>query len=171
MSYGILLLRVVCGLTFAGHGLQKLFGWFGGPGLTGAAGFFGGLGFRATRAMALLAALAETSGLLFALGLLTPLAAFAMVVVMVTAVGTVHWSKGFWNGAGGYEFNLLMATVPVAVAITGPGRFSLDRALHVDDDWSGLWWGLGVVAAAVVAAAINLTLLRSAPAPQGEAPA
>src|SRR5438132_743537 len=62
MSYGILLLRAIVGLTMAGHGLQKLFGWFGGPGPKGTAGMFRTLGFPAAALMAVLAGLAETGG-------------------------------------------------------------------------------------------------------------
>jgi putative oxidoreductase len=166
VAFGILLLRVVVGLTFAAHGTQKLFGWFGGPGLKGASGFFGALGFRPSAAMALLAALAETSGVLFALGLFTPLAALGLVVVMLNAVWTVHLKNGFFNGAGGYEFNLVLATVAVAVAATGPGRYSLDRALGWDDNWSGAWWGIGVAVAALLISVVILTAFRTTPAPQ-----
>jgi putative oxidoreductase len=104
MSYGLLLLRVVFGLALAAHGAQKLFGGFGGHGVRGTAGFFGQLGFRAPLAMAVLAGGAELGGgLLLALGLATPLAAFAIVVVMLNAIWAVHWKQGFWNANGGYE--------------------------------------------------------------------
>jgi len=76
-------------------------------------------------AMAFLAGLAETSGLTFAVGLLTPLAAVGIAVVMLNAILVVHWN-GFFNGNGGIEFPLTLATVAVAVAATGPGRFSID---------------------------------------------
>jgi putative oxidoreductase len=160
MAYGLLLLRAVFGLTLAAHGSQKLFGWFGGPGPSGTAGFFRQLGFRAPVAMAALAGLAELGGLLFALGLVTPLAAFGMAVVMLMAIATVHWKNGFWSTSGGFEFNLAILSAAIAVTMTGPGRFSLDRALGWDDNLSGLWWGPGVLAAAVVAAALTLALLR-----------
>jgi putative oxidoreductase len=165
MSYGILLLRVVAGATLASHGTQKLFGWFGGGGPRGTAGFFGGMGFRAPLAMAVLAGLGETSGVLFALGLLTPLAALGMATVMVVAIWTVHWKNGFFSGNGGLEFPLLIGTVAVAVAATGPGRFSLDRALHIDDNLSGLWWGVGAAVVAVASAAFVVTALKTAKAP------
>src|SRR5712691_1015951 len=107
MSYGLLTLRVVVGGTMFAHGAQKLFGWFGGHGPRGTAGFFGQLGFRAPLLMALLAGLAELGGgLLFALGFLTPLASLAIAVVMLNAIFSVHWSKGFWNTNGGFEFPL-----------------------------------------------------------------
>src|SRR6266542_2865773 len=99
MAYGLLLLRGVVGLTMAGHGVQKLFGWFGGPGRRGTADMFGSLGFPAP----------------------APLAALGIAVVMLNAIGSVHWQKGFWNMAGGYEFPLVMLTAAVAVSATGPG--------------------------------------------------
>src|SRR5438067_5274126 len=87
MAYGILFLRLVGGLTLAGHGGQKLFGWFGGPGPRGVAGFFGAVRFRFPLVMALLAGLAEFGGgVLVAAGLLTPFAAPAPAVVMLNAI-------------------------------------------------------------------------------------
>jgi putative oxidoreductase len=160
MAYGLLLLRLVAGGTMFAHGAQKLFGWFGGGGLRGTAGFFGSLGFRAPLVTAFFAALAETGGLAFAAGLLTPLAALGIVVVMLTAISLVHWSKGFFNGAGGYEFNLLLLTVALSVAGTGPGRFSLDRAIGWDDNISGAWWMLGVAVAGVALTVLTLGVLR-----------
>ena len=78
------------------------------------------LGFPAAAALAVLAALAETGGLLFAIGLLTPLAALGIAIVMLNAIGSVHWKNGFWNSAGGFEFPLVMLAAAIAVAATGP---------------------------------------------------
>jgi putative oxidoreductase len=160
VSYGILLLRVVVGLTLAAHGSQKLLGWFGGHGPRGTAGFFGSLGFRAPLLMALLAGLAELGGALLALGFLTPFAALGIAATMLMAIGTVHWQKGFWNSDGGFELPLVMLTVAAAIAATGPGRFSVDRLLGWDDDLSGLWWGLGVLVAGAAAALATHALFR-----------
>jgi putative oxidoreductase len=160
MAYGLLLLRVVAGLTIAAHGAQKLFGWFGGSGLKGTAESFGSLGFRPAPLMALLAALAELAGVLFAFGLLTPLAAFAMATVMLNAIESVHWKNGFFAGKGGYEFNLQLLAIAVAIAMTGPGRFSLDHALGWDDNLSGPWWGAVVFAAAVATSLVTTKMLR-----------
>jgi len=152
MSYGLLLLRVVFGLALAAHGAQKLFGWFDGHGVRGTAGFFGELGFRAPVAMAVLAGAAELGGgLLLALGLATPLAAFAIAVVMLNAIWAVHRKQGFWNANGGYEMNLFVLAAALAVAAAGPGRFSLDHWLGWAGDISGLWWAIGVFATALVA--------------------
>ncbi|MFL5968494.1 MAG: DoxX family protein [Gaiellaceae bacterium] len=160
MAYGLLLLRLVAGGTLFAHGAQKLFGWFGGHGLRGTGGFFGSIGFRAPLLMALFAGLGEIGGLAFAAGFLTPLAALGMAVVMLTAIAVVHWSKGFWNTAGGYEFNLLILTVAVAVSATGPGRFSIDRAIGWDDSISGAWWALGVGVAAAAVSLLTVNLFR-----------
>ena len=160
MSYGLLLLRVVVGGTMFSHGAQKLFGWFGGHGLRGTAGFFESLGWRMPLAMAFLAGLAETSGVAFALGFLTPLAALGIAVVMLNAIFVVHWRNGFFNSNGGVEFPLTLATVAVAVAAIGPGRFSIDRLIGWDDNISGVWWGVGVLAAALVISFLTVTIGR-----------
>jgi putative oxidoreductase len=160
MAYGILFLRLVVGLLLFGHGAQKLFGWFGGHGPRGTAGFFGSLGFRREHAlpMAVLAGVSEAAGLFFALGLFTPFAALALATVMVVAVGTVHWRNGLWVTNGGFEFNLVLWTVAIAVAASGPGRLSLDAALGWVDNLSGVWWGVGVLVASLFAGAVVLAL-------------
>jgi len=126
----------------------------------GTAGFFGQLGFRAPLLMAILAGTAETGGILFALGFLTPLAALGIAVVMLNAIWTVHWKNGFFNGNGGLEFPLVMLTTAVATAAIGPGRYSIDRALHWDDNISGTWWGVGVLGAALLVSALTVTVGR-----------
>jgi putative oxidoreductase len=165
MSYGILLLRVVLGSIMMAHGAQKLFGWFGGGGPPGTAGSFAQLRFRAPLMMALAAGAAEFGGgLLIATGLMTPLAALAIAVVMLNAIGTVHWRNGFWNTAGGYEFNLLVYAAAVAIAATGAARFSLDNLLGWADNISGLWWGVGVLGLSMLVSAVTLVAGRRSPA-------
>jgi len=151
MAYGILLLRVVLGLTMAAHGAQKAFGWWDGPGLQGVRGWLGSMRFRGGWLPVILLVAAELGGgSLLALGLFVPFAALAVSGVMVVAIALVHWQKGFFNTAGGFEFNLLIAAAAVALAATGGARFSLDRLAGWDDNLSGLWWGVGVLAASVV---------------------
>jgi putative oxidoreductase len=167
MAYGMILLRVVAGLALAAHGSQKLFGALGGSGPAGTRTFFAGLGFRTPLAMAMVAGLSELGGgLLFAFGLLTPLAALALTVVMLNAIGTVHWKNGFFNSAGGFEYNLLIVATALAVTATGPGRFSLDHAFGWAERISGPWWALAIVLVASAIALVTLTLGRRAPAPQ-----
>lgn len=162
MALGLLLLRVVFGLTLAAHGSQKLFGSFGGGGPAGTTTFFRSLGFRAPLLMALIAGLGELAGgLLFALGLLTPLAALILTVVMLNAIGSVHWKKGFFNSAGGYEFNLAILATAVAITAIGPGRYSLDGAIGWAEAISGPWWALAVFVLAALAASVTLTIGRT----------
>ena len=171
MSYGILLLRVVLGGIMAGHGAQKLFGWWGGPGMQGTAGICSSLAYRSPFLMACGLAFAEFGGgLAIATGFLTPLGALAVTIVMLNAIYLVHWPKGFWSANGGYEFNLLIAASAVALAAIGPGRFSIDRAIGWDDNITGLWWGLGVAGVAAIVAFLTLTAGRRHPK-VAEAPA
>jgi putative oxidoreductase len=162
MSLGLLLIRTVFGLTLAAHGSQKLFASFGGGGPAGTTRFFRSLGFRAPLLMALVAGLGElVGGLLFAFGLLTPVAALILAVVMLNAIGTVHWKKGFFNSAGGYEFNLAILATAVAITAIGPGRYSLDGALGWAESISGPWWALAVIVLAAVVASATLTMGRT----------
>jgi putative oxidoreductase len=161
VDVALILLRLVAGLTLAAHGSQKLFGSFGGGGIAGTRTFFAGLGFRTPHLMAFAAGIGELAGgLLLALGLLTPVAALALVVVMLNAIATVHWRKGFFNSAGGYEYNLLVIATALAVAAGGPGRFSLDAALGWPQEISGPWWALGVSGLAAVTTLATLTVGR-----------
>jgi len=165
MASGILLLRLVLGGTLAAHGSQKLFGAFGGGGLGGTSGWLRSMGFRAPGFMALLVALSEFGGgALFAAGLLTPLGALGIASAMFVAVATVHVKNGFFSGANGYEFNLLIWAGAVAVSATGAGRFSLDRAFGWDGSFAGYRWGIGVAVASVVLGLLTIAVGRG-PAP------
>lgn len=167
MDIGLLLIRLVLAGVFAAHGAQKLFGWFGGYGIEGTAGWLGSMGLKAPRTQALVSGLSELGGgLLLATGFLTPLGAAAVAGVMIVAIAMVHIDKGFFNGAGGYEFNLTLAVVALALAFTGPGRYSLDNAIDVSLAGSG--WGLAAIAASVVGAASVLMLRSPSAAPVGE---
>ena len=151
MDAGLLLIRVVLGAIMAAHGAQKLFGWFGGHGLAGTGGWLESMGFKPARLHAAVVGLAEFGGgALLALGLLTPLGAAAVAGVMLVAIATVHWSNGFFNTSGGFEFNLLIAAVATALAITGPGKFSIDNLAG----WTlaGPEWGLATLGMSAAAA-------------------
>ena len=147
MNIGLLLLRVIVGGIFLGHGTQKLFGWFGGYGLEGTGRWLSTLGYRG-RPAARLAGLTEAgSGALLLIGFMTPLAAAGIIGVMLNAALVVHRANGFWNDKGGYEFNLALSGAATALAFTGAGRFSLDAALGLN--LGGLYWGIMAVALGV----------------------
>lgn len=132
-EYAILAIRVVIGLLFVGHGAQKLFGWFGGGGLEGTTKFFEKLEIYPPFAWAVVTGLAETlGGLGLALGLLTPIAAAAIIGTMLTAIIKVHGKNGLWNTNGGIEYNLVLLTVAAAVGLAGPGAYALDNSLSFD---------------------------------------
>ena len=165
VAVGLLILRLVVGLTLAGHGAQKLFGWWGGSGMDGWAQMVTKLRIRPARPWAWVAALSEFGGgLLFALGLLSPLGSLAIAGAMLVAIVTVHLSKGFWVTRGGYEFNLTLIAAVAAVAIAGPGTYSVDQALgiHLPEPLTLL---VGTVA---LIAGIATTLATRGPAPAVE---
>ncbi len=120
------------GGLLAGHGAQKLFGWFGGHGPAGTAEFFENVGVRPGRRNAIAAGTAEAAGgALLVAGLLTPLAGAALSSVMITAMRQVHAGNGPWVTEGGYEYNLVLIVVVAALAVLGPGVISLAGTLGV----------------------------------------
>jgi putative oxidoreductase len=149
MELGLLLLRLVVGLGFAAHGAQKLFGAFGGHGIAGTAGFFEQIGLRPGRPHAWAAGGAElVGGLLIALGLLTPVAAAALIGVMTAAILSVHLRNGFFVTSNGYEYNLVLGAAVFALAGVGAGEWSLDHALGID--LAGTGWALAALGAGVL---------------------
>jgi putative oxidoreductase len=147
----LLILRVVIGLLFVGHGAQKLFGWFGGHGLDGTADFFAGLGFVPGTLWALVAGLGEfLGGLGLALGLFTPVAAAAIIGVMLMAIIKVHWENGLWNQQGGFEYPLLNAVVASIIGLLPAGLYSLDSLLNINYPMPTTFWISLVVAIAGV---------------------
>ena len=155
MDLGLLVLRLVVGLTLAAHGAQKLFGWFGGYGLSGTGGFMEQLGFRPGKRAAFMAGVSEAAGgLLLALGALTPLAATLIIGVMLVATAAVHIPKGFFNHNGGYEYPLVLATAALSLALAGPGRMSVDAWLG--REYTGVAWGLASLVVAGIGATLQL---------------
>lgn len=129
-SIGLLIIRVVVGLTLMGHASQKLFGWFGGGGLKATGQGFESMGFKPGATMALLAGLSEfVGGGLFALGLLTPLASLLIFIPMAVATLKVHLPNGFWSSNGGVEYNLVIMAAAVGVAFTGAGNIAIDALI------------------------------------------
>lgn len=148
---GLLVLRAVFGLLLAAHGTQKLFGWFWGIGWTANASAFDSMGYSPGKFFGTIAGLSElTGGLLLALGLVTPLAAAIVLGTMLCAINTT-WGPGLF-GDMGWERAFLFAVVAVAVAFTGPGKFSLDY---------GRPWqrgGFALAAAAIALAVVGAVL-------------
>jgi putative oxidoreductase len=129
-SKALALLRATVGLLFIGHGGQKLFGWFGGPGIEGFAASLAKLGLEPPMFWAYFEASAEmVAGTLLVLGLLTPLAAAAIAGDMLVATLKVHLAKGLWSQDGGFEYNLVLIVLLVGIGLMGAGRYSLDHAL------------------------------------------
>ena len=169
MAYGLLLLRVFVGVAFFGHGTQKLFGWWGGHGPQGTGGFFASQGYRYGVPMAVLAGLAEAGGgALLALGLLTPFACALIAIAMLNAIFVVTLKRQFMLGS---ELELTYFVIAISLAATGPGRFSLDRAIGWDDSLSGVECGIGALVAAVVISVVTIAFFHSKPPRQPAAQA
>jgi putative oxidoreductase len=167
MKLGLLILRVVIGALYVGHGTQKLFGWFGGHGPEGTGGFFEQLGLRPGRQHALATGAAEAGGgALLALGLCTPLAAASISGAMAGAIKTVHGPNGPWVTQNGYEYPLVVIAAMAAIADVGPGDISLDRALGVRAH--GPLWAIAAVGGGVLAANLLIERVRQHP-PQEQA--
>jgi putative oxidoreductase len=166
-DFGLFAVRAVVGLVFAGHGAQKLFGWWGGPGMDRWTGAIERMGFRPARAWATVSALNELAGgLLLAIGLLTPIAAAILVAQSVVIIARVHWAKGFWNTNGGIEYPLVLGVAALGLAFAGPGAWSLDELIPVSLLYEPIVvWIMLAVALAVALVAI---MMRSPPPPASE---
>ena len=162
----MLVLRVGIGTIFVAHGLQKLFGWWGGPGREGFKGFIGYLGLNPVVFWASISLVAELGGgLALIAGLFVPLAAAGLVAQTIVLFVKVHWPNGFWAQAGGIEFPLAFLVGAFAVQVLGPGSWSLDALLPVDGLYEPAvrWVILGLAVAGALVAAFWPT-----PAPPSE---
>ncbi|UXY39471.1 DoxX family protein [Streptomyces albidocamelliae] len=154
-DWGLLLLRLTFGLLMAAHGAQKLFGLFGGGGLTATGQAFAGLGYRPGKVFAAIGGGSEfLGGLGLAFGVLTPLAAAALIGTMINAMVTVTGAHGLWDSDGGVEYNVCIAVAALAVAAIGPGRFSVDHYLP----WGRGGWPEAAVALGLGGAGAAVTL-------------
>lgn len=158
MESALLILRLVTGLLVAGHGVQKVSFRLGGSGLAGGTEEFRRDGFRGGAFTAVGAGGSQIgAGLFLAVGLLTPLAAMAVMGVM-TVAGSVKWHKGLWVQNDGYEYPLVLAITAAALALTGPGHWSLDQLLGLPK-WP--WWvAVAVIVIGPSSGLLTRTVLR-----------
>ena len=163
---GLVILRAGVGGVLIAHGTQKLFGWFGGHGLHGTAEAFESMGFTPGRPSALAAGVGEAGGgALVVLGLATPVAGAAAVGTMITAAA-VHAPAGFFAQKGGFEYPALLTVSSGALALIGPGGWSVDKALgyRLNRPWMAITsLALSVTGATVVLQRRRRALSEAAP--------
>jgi putative oxidoreductase len=161
MNTGLLILRLVFGLAIAGHGAQKLFGWWGGPGVGGLRQHLTRMRFRPASLWVAGAIGTEIGGgLLLTLGLLSPLGAVGVGAAMLMAIVSVHWGKGFFGQGGGFEIPLLYLAPAAVLGITGPGSYSLDSLFGIALPEPVT----GILAAALAVAGVAVAMAGRSPA-------
>jgi putative oxidoreductase len=173
LGWGLLVLRIVAGLTISAHGAQKLLGWFEGSGFAGTVKMQERMGLRPAWLWACLVILGELGGgLSVALGFLTPLGAAGMVGAMFMAIVKAHWKNGFFNGKRGLEFPLQLLAAALTIGLIGPGPFSLDALLSIRLPYPLLF--VLLVLAALIVDGVGIFMSRgthpSAPAPVSTGP-
>lgn len=167
VAIALLILRLVGGLILAAHGAQKLFGWFGGPGMAKWEQGLQAQGFKPARFWAYLNILGEVGGgLSLIFGFLTPLGAAGGFAAMFMAMSKVHWKNGFFNNQRGIEFTLAVMAIATAVGLAGPGTISLDQLFGIHLPNTLLFIILALIA--VVVDIVGLVMTR--PAPSAGAP-
>lgn len=131
-NFALLVVRAVLGLLMAGHGAQKLFGWFGGPGLDNTAGWMESIGLKPGKQWALLGGASEFGGgVLTLLGFLNPFGPLGVWASMAMAARKVHGDQPIWATEGGAELPVTNMAAATALLLSGPGAISLDRLFGV----------------------------------------
>jgi putative oxidoreductase len=124
---GLLVVRLIVGGLFMGHGVGKLFGWFGQGGVNGTGAFFESVGYSPGEELAIAAGIIElAAGALLVFGFMIPLAAAIIIGDMMNAAW-VKSSAGFWVADEGYEYEFVLIFLALALVIAGPGLYSIDR--------------------------------------------
>ena len=169
VDLALLMVRGTLGTLMAGHGAQKLFGWFGGPGMQGTAGFMEHLGLKPGQRWAALASASEFGGgVLTALGLFNPVGELGVLGSMSMATATAHRGKPIWVTSGGAELPVTNTAIALALMAAGPGKYSLDYAL---DNHLPRWTALpGLVAVGGIIAYAIVSAQREAQQAQTSAP-
>jgi putative oxidoreductase len=155
INLALLVLRCGLGAVMLAHGINHI---FGGGKIAGTGRWFESLGMKPGRLHAWIASLAEVGGgAMLVVGLLTPLAASAVVGTMLVAWITNHRGNGFFifRPGEGWEYVMTLTLAGFSLAILGAGEWSLDRALDLDDDLRGVT-GLVIVLIAGVGGALAL---------------
>jgi putative oxidoreductase len=161
LNTGLLVLRLIVGIPLAAHGAQKLFGWWGGPGVRGLHGHLTHMRFRPASLWVAGAVGTEIGGgILLALGLLSPLGSVGVGAAMLMAIAAFHWGKGFFGQGGGFETPLLYLATAAAVGITGPGAYSLDSLFGISLPEPVV----GLVAAGLAVAGVAVAMAGRRPA-------
>lgn len=158
LNLGLLILRLVIGLTLTVHGVVKYRN-----GIGGAAGWFASMGLKPGPLHAHLAASTEIlAGLALAVGFLTPLAAMAYIGVMTVAGWLAHRKNGFMITKQGWEYVFVLGASAAGLAATGPGEWSLDNAMGVA--WNGVPWLIVAAGGGIVAGAALMAVFYRPPA-------
>lgn len=159
---GLLLLRFAIGGTFFAHGMQKVFGLWGGPGIDGFARVLDGFGFQQTSTLSWVTGITElVAGAFVVLGVGTPLAAAGLLAIMINTV-LLKYGNGFFiaspAGAGAVELEVVLGLAAAAIVFTGPGRIALEngRAWHRRP----VPWGVLALVVGVAAGVLVYVLLR-----------
>jgi putative oxidoreductase len=159
MDIGRLAARLVIGGLFVGHGTQKLFGWFGGPGIAGTEQMMDQLEMRPPRLNAYAAGVTETvGGAMLAAGAFTPAPAAGLIGTMLTAIRKVHAPNGPWAAQGGWEYNAVLVAALLALADAGPGDVSVDARLGTER--TGARWALAAFGLGAASSALAIALGR-----------
>lgn len=163
VNTGLLVLRLVVGVGLAAHGSQKLFGWWGGPGIRGLHGHLTKMRFRPAPLWVAGAIGTEMGGgLLLALGFLSPLGSIGVGAAMLMAIAAFHWGKGFFGQGGGFEVPFLYLVAGATLGLTGPGSYSLNSLFKIalPEPVTGIVFA----AIAVLGVAVGMASCRPAPA-------
>jgi putative oxidoreductase len=166
LDLALLTLRAAPGSLLAGHGAQKVLGLFEGPGPEGTRGFMRALRMRPPEIWAHLAGLTElVGGSLTALGALYPIGPLVSIGPMVIATTTAHWGKPIWATRGGAELPVVNMSVFAALAMTGPGRYSVDNLLGIR---MPRWVTAATIAGVATGTVVALATREPVPAPAEE---
>nr|WP_084526481.1 DoxX family membrane protein [Nocardia vaccinii] len=141
------------GGTLVAHGIKH------GRSIDGTAGWFESIGFREPRLQAQASVVVEVgAGVALIAGAATPVAAAAVVGTMAVAARSVHVANGFFITSEGWEYVTNLAVASVALAGSGPGRWSVDRALGLDKGLRGDRAALAALGLGIGAAAVQLAV-------------